>query len=426
MKMTLAATAALLFLPAILPAGILDDAGIEVHGFVDARAGMRLQDDPYERDTSLAEARLQLQIGRPGDLISVHTRTDFLHDDIPNATSLDIEKGIGAIDLREAYVLLTVFQNADIKVGRQIMTWGTGDLLFINDLFPKDWQAFFTGRDTDYLKAPSDAVMVSVFPETFSIDLIYTPRFDPDRYISGDRISYWNPMLGRRAGSDAVANPELPDKWFDDDEIAARVYRDIAGTELAAYAYDGFWKSPSGFNPESGRATFPALSVYGASARRGIGEALVNLEAGYYDSSDDSDGADPMIPNSEIRFLAGYEREIARNLSVTLQYYLEHMQDYDSYRAGVAEGQQPRDKDRHVTTIRLVKQALNQNLMLSLFAYYSPSDKDTYIRPVAIYKITDQWAVSAGGNIFSGSNQHTFFAQFENNSNVYGSLRYSF
>lgn len=410
----------------IASAGMLDDAGVEVHGFVDTRAGMRLQNDPYERDTSLAEARLQLQIERTGEIVSIHTRTDFLHDDIPNNNSLDLEAGTGAIDLREAYVLLTYFQSADIKLGRQIMTWGTGDLLFINDLFPKDWQAFFNGRDTDYLKAPSDALFISFFPSAFSVNLIYTPRFDPDRFISGDRLSYWNPMLGRRAGSDAVADPELPADWFKDDELAARVYGSVAGTEVAAYFYDGFWKSPSGFNPESGRATFPELRVYGASARRGIGGALANIEIGYYDSAQDSDGTDPTVPNSELRLLAGYEREIAQNLSLSLQYYLEHMQDYDAYTAGLAEGQAGKDQDRHVTTIRLVKQALNQNLMLSLFAYYSPSDKDTYLRPSAIYKITDQWTASLGGNIFAGSDEHTFFAQFENNSNLYGSLRYSF
>lgn len=407
-------------------AGLLEDSGVNIHGFVDARAGTRLQDDNYERSTSLAETRLQLQIERPGDLISVYTTTDLIHDDIPGSTSLDIEQGTGALDLREAYILLTVFNDADIKLGRQIMTWGTGDLLFINDLFPKDWQAFFSGRDTDYLKAPSDALYVSVFPSAFSLDVIYTPRFDPDRYISGDRISYWNPMLGRRAGRDAVANPELPDEWLEDDEIASRLYRNIGGIQWAAYFYNGFWKSPSGFNLDTERSTFPGLRVYGASARGAAGEALFSLETGYYESTGDRTGTDPLIPNSEIRLLAGYEREIARNLTLSLQYYLEHMQDYDEYTASLTDGRPARDEDRHVTTVRITKQALDQNLMLSLFAYYSPSDKDGYIRPSAIYKVTDRWTASAGANIFAGEDDHTFFAQFEDNSNVYGSIRYSF
>ena len=80
----IATTLLILSLVSVSMAGMLDDAGIETHGFIDVRAGTRLQDDPYQRDTSLAEARLQLQIERLGDLISIHTRFDLLHDDIPN------------------------------------------------------------------------------------------------------------------------------------------------------------------------------------------------------------------------------------------------------------------------------------------------------------------------------------------------------
>jgi hypothetical protein len=32
----------------------------------------------------------------------------------------------------------------------------------------------------------------------------------------------------------------------------------------------------------------------------------------------------------------------------------------------------------------------------------------------------------AGGNIFAGEEDHTFFGQFAENSNVYGAVRYSF
>ena len=35
----------------------------------------------------------------------------------------------------------------DLKIGQQVLTWGTGDYVFLNDLFPKDYQSFFSGRD---------------------------------------------------------------------------------------------------------------------------------------------------------------------------------------------------------------------------------------------------------------------------------------
>ena len=70
---------------------------------------------------------------------------------------------------------------------------------------------------------PSDAVKVSIFSDMADVDFVYTPQFDPDRTITGRRISYFSPMLGRRAGEDAVLNAVRPDSWFGDDEVATRI-----------------------------------------------------------------------------------------------------------------------------------------------------------------------------------------------------------
>lgn len=405
---------------------LLDRLGIDVHGFVDLRAGTRATEDDYEKDTSLLESRFQLDVSRIGDIAVFQLRADFLYDDIPEETDLDLEYGTGFIDLREANILFSPIDLMDVKIGRQILTWGTGDLLFINDLFPKDWQSFFCGRDVEYLKAPSDALFVSIFPDFANIDLAYIPRFDPDRFISGERISYYNPTLGRRAGRDAVIEPGKPNKWFKDYEISLRISRDIAGYELAFYGYNGFWKSPAGMNPVRQKAIFPDLQVFGASIRGRLKMGLFNLETAYYNSRDDTGGDNPYIPNSEIRLLAGYEQELARDFSGALQYYLEHMTDYGGYRSSLPAGNHSKDKNRHVLTLRLTKLILNQNLNLSLFSYYSPSDKDAYFRPNIKYKLSDSLMITAGGNIFIGSDDYTFFGQFEKNSNVYAGIRYSF
>ncbi|HCK32254.1 MAG TPA: hypothetical protein DHW10_01795, partial [Rhodospirillaceae bacterium] len=77
-------------------------------------------------------------------------------------------------------------------------------------------------------------------------------------------------------------------------------------------------------------------------------------------------------------------------------------------------------------TLRLTKMMLNQNLTLSLFNFWSPSDSDGYVRPKANYKINDHWTAEAGGNIFYGESRDTFFGQLEDNTNIYASLRRSF
>ncbi|PLX84681.1 MAG: hypothetical protein C0618_11260 [Desulfuromonas sp.] len=417
--------AAILLLFSAVPA-IAAEFLQDVHGFWDARGGMRTDSIDNQRDTSLLESRLQLALERYGDLTTLQLRGDLLYDDLNDEHDPDLETGEGAFDLREATLAFSPTDIVDVKLGRQILTWGTGDLLFINDLFPKDWQSFFTGRDVEYLKAPSDAVMVSLFPAFANIDIVYTPRFDSDRYIRGQRLSYYNPLLGGTAGRNAIIDPVLPDEWFDDDELTLRISKNIGGYEAALYLYDGFWKSPAGFDSTSGRATFPRLSVYGASLRGNMGPGIAHLETGYYDSRDDQSGRDALLPNSEWRLLGGYEQEVIRNVTLAGQYYLEVLQNYQAYENNSPAGMPLRDHYRQVLTLRLTWLLMNQNLTLSLFGYHSPTGADSYLRPNIKYKLTDAWQLTVGANLFFGEDDHTFFGQFEDNNNLYAGVRYSF
>ncbi len=394
-------------------------------GFWEARGGFRTQPDPNQKNASLGETRLRTEIEKRWTGLGLKLTTDFLYDPILDEHSIRLEENQGWLLLREAVVSLTPLDFLDIKAGRQILTWGTGDMLFINDLFPKDWKSFFIGRDPEYLKAPSDAAKVSLFSDVANLDIVYTPRFDSDRFIEGKRISYWSGTLGRRVGRESVLQHDRPDKWFEDDELAARLFKNIKGYELAVYAYQGFWKSPGG-QDAAGRVVFPKLAVYGASARGVAGRGIGNIELGYYDSKEDRDGNNALINNSQFRALVGYEQEIATDFTLAAQYYLEYMMEYDNYRDTLPAGSRIADKDRHVLTLRLTQLLMNQNLELSLFTYYSPSDEDAYLRPKIHYKIDDYWSAEVGGNIFLGAQDHTFFGQFEENSNLYMGVRYSF
>ena len=394
----------------------LEQTGIDYRGFLDLRAGRRLREPIAEQSTSMAEGRLQLEINGDREWILFKIKGDLFTDMVDNHSGGE---------LREAFFLISPLEFADLKVGRQIMTWGTGDLLFINDLFPKDWEAFFIGRDDEYLKAPADAARLSLFFAPANLDIVYMPRFNPSNYIDGRRLSYWFPGSNQVVGRNHVLRDHERQNWFTEDEIALRLYRNWSGTEAALYFYDGYWKTPEGMKND-GRVYYPRLRAFGASLRTSLWGGLAHLEAGHYDSREDQHGDDPMIRNSEWRLLAGYEHELATDLTGGFQYYLEYMEDYDRYRRNLPPQSETKDEYRHLLTLRLTKLLLRQNLKLSLFAYYSPSDNDAHLRPQISYKLTDNWLLVGGANFFLGQSDATFFGQFEENSNAYAGLRYNF
>jgi len=397
-----------------------------ITGFWDMRAGVRLRDDPNQRATSLGETRLQLSRDQYAGEAVLRITADLVYDHVADSHKLQPEQGRGWLDLREVYIGSPVGESLDLRIGRQVLTWGVGDLLFLNDLFPKDWNSFFTGRDVEYLKAPSDAVRVAWFGELFNIDVVYTPKFDPDRFIDNRRLSFFDPRVGRVAGNDVVFEPVRPSDWFGDDEWALRLHRVLGGWELAGYGYRGYWKSPQGFDPASGRPLFPRLAAWGGSVRGPLHTGILSAETSWYRSRDDLSGTDPFLPNSQFRFLLGYEQELVSNFTLGGQYYLERTLDYEALQANQPAGFPGPDENRHLFTLRATLLTHSQNVTWSLFTFASPSDEDAYIRGLWEWKATDAWALSAGFNLFEGQSRQTFFGQFETNSNVYAGLRYGF
>jgi hypothetical protein len=385
-----------------LPAGL--------NGFVEARVGPRIGSDPaHDEEFTLGEARMQLAWERTFEHVTVDAKGDVILDAVLDEIDTDV---------RTLRLTFRPAQSLDLRVGRQVTTWGTGDLLFINDLFPKDWQAFFIGRDEEYLKAPSTSVRLGWFPGKVNVDLVYTPEFEPDRYIRGERISFWDPAAAAFRGNASPVIADTPD----DDEVAIRLHGNAGSFEIAGYGYRGYWKSPAGMDATTGRSTFPALDVWGASVRGPLGPGIGNVEVGYLDSRDDPDGANPLVNNGQARLLAGYELELASELTGGFQYYVERLLDHEAYVANLPGGP-ARDENRHVVTARITKMLRSQTLIPSVFAYYSPSDRDGYLRPKLSWKRSDRLILEFGANIFFGEQDDTFFGQFENNSNVYASIR---
>ena len=367
-------------------------------------------------DFLLAEERLRLDLSAWSDSIDASARLkgDFFHDAV--ADEFDVE-------LREAYLDYTT-GDFDLRLGRQVATWGVGDTLFINDVFPKDWVSFFSGRPLEYLKTGVDGLRTRHEGKALNTELLIIPTFEPDNVPTSERFFLFDPFA-----SVATRDKEEPDTTYENTELALRVYGRLSAFDVSVYAYRGFWRTPSmrpdSFaSPTKVTAFYPALSTFGVSAEGSALGGVLSLEAGYYHSRDDPDGDDPVVPNSEARFLVGYQRQPWEDFIVGVQYYGEVMGDYPAYRKTLPAGFPAEKEYRDTVTLRLEQMLRHQTLKLSLFCFYSPVDDDYLVQPKVSYNFSDKLSAALGANVFGGEKDATFLGQFDKNDNLYLSFRF--
>jgi hypothetical protein len=399
-----------------------DSGNGEVHGFLlgnfsGRTTGVR-PSGAKGGDFLLAEERLRLDGRAWSNSVdaSARVKADFFHDAVDD--ELDI-------DLREAYVDYTAGR-FDFRLGRQIATWGVGDLLFINDVFPKDWTSFFSGRPLEYLKVGVDGFRTRYSSDLVNAELIAIPFYTPDSLPAADRFFLFDPFSSVTARDD-----DLPAGTLGNTEIGLRLYRRVGGFDVSAYAYRGLWRTPA-MKPDSIAAPtrltvfHPALSTYGVSGQGNALGGVLSLEAGYYHSRDDRDGNDPVIPNSQGRFLVGYQKQLWTDVTVGAQYYGEIMSDHSSYRNTLPAGFPAQKEYRDIVTLRFEHLFKHQAWKLAMMSFFGPVDNDYLLQPQTSYKLSDKLTVSAGMNLFGGERDWTSFGQFDRNDNAYVSVMFDF
>ena len=406
-----------LFLAILSIHNIVSADEISVSGFIQGNYSADLnRPNPDGSDFKWAEEKMQLKLSADKKSFYLFIKTDLSYDHIYEKSDLE---------LREGYIDYLA-DNWDLRLGRQVITWGTGDLLFINDIFPKDYEAFFSGRPMEYLKKGSDTLKIGMYPSFVSAELVIIPFFEPDNFPSKSRFRMFDPMPGVTDRS-----KEEPSTNLVNTGIALRVYRDIAGFETSLYFYRGFFRQES-MQPDSlsapTRLTFvyPRLSVYGASLQGRAFDGIVSFEAGFYDSGQDRNGKDPMIPNQSTRFLTGYQRQIWEDFTLGLQYYALYMHDYYQYEKNLLPGFPEEKGWQDIFTIRLTHLFMHQTLKFSLFSFWSFSDEDYILIPEVKYNFTDHFWAALGVNIFGGGEEWTRFGSLDKNDNLYVQMRYEF
>lgn len=348
-----------------------------------------------------------------------HTTDDNAHSFIANIELLqDFVFDESTAQVRELYWNWSK-DAVEFRAGRQMITWGTGDMLFINDIFAKDWNAYFGGMPVDYLKRPTDAIKIDFYPGTTTIETVVS-RFDEDHLPEQRRLEIPVQKLS------LPITGEKPNDDLNNVEIAAKISRSISDWDLSAYAAKSYWRMPT-YTPQSQGTykSYSRLNTYGASLTGQINNGVFNLEAGYYDSREDLSGKNPFINNSQVRLLTGYSHQLWTDSTIGLQLYVEHLKNYNDYLRSLAPTMSPTEELNKVATLRFTQLLMHQTVTINVFSYWGLSASDRFLQSSLRYAFNDHFWGELGMDIFSGNPKGTF-GVFDRNDNVYLTLRLAY
>jgi len=389
--------------------------GLSWNGFVQSHVAARTADVncPAGTECNYPAADLRGELGADGKNAAGNAgffgRFDLLRDFALDDTRLTTRELYG--DLRS--------EKAATRLGRQVITWGVGDLLFINDTFPKDQVSLFTGQPLEYFKLGSDALKLNAYPAPANLELVVA-GFRADNTPTSRRFVLADPLpaeLPRRTEEPGDRAHEL--------EVSGRVFGYYDSWELAGYASRTHYHSPA-MRVKAGEivGTFPRLNTLGASFTGPALKGVLSLETGYYDSVQDREGRDPSVDNSQFRNLIGYSRQVWDDTTVGVQLYGEWMRNYGAYRETLPAGFPAKDYLRKVATFRYTQLFAHQTVSFNVFAFVGLSEKDRYIIPSLRYAFSDNLWAEIGANVFGGKRNGTF-GSLQDNNNVYLTVRFA-
>jgi hypothetical protein len=353
------------------------------------------------------EQRVQL-LGewQPVQGLASTLRVDALHDGAAGGSTVLV---------REAYVDGAIAKQVEIRAGRQVITWGVADYLFVNDIFPKNYDAFFTGKPFDHMKEAVDAVKLNAVAGEMEIEVV-AARPDQDGMPSQGRfISAALPpgMLAAPAGRHGT-------------DFAARIAGRFGRWDTAAYAARYHSREPGLYMvPKAGLAwEMQPTRHFGVSATASAGNGVVLAEAAYIDTDLKSGNMNRYTFGRQVKALAGYSADFGDDLNASLQYHLERSLDYSAYVNSLAPQAAPTSRERQTLYARGSKKLLHQTLGLGMQAFVA-FDGGRYLNPFASYSMADGWNWEVGANLFDGK-ATSRYGSMKRDSNLYTSLRYSF
>ena len=323
--------------------------------------------------------------------------------------------------LLEAYANL-YFGAVDLRVGKQIISWGRADALNPTDnLTPKDYTVLSALDEIDR-RTGTTAVRANYYRGSHTFSLIWLPLFNPSTI----------PLTAPR-GFHITEERRNSGAWTDQG-FAARWDQTGGDIDWSVNYYQGLNLLPVGrpLSPTRLVLIHNRLNVIGADFAKALGRYGIRGEAAYVHTQD-TKGTDPVTINPSFTYVLGVDRDFTEDLNINIQAYQRFIVNFHSpfdvnnpvlRDAAVLNAifNQQLDKFQGGFTARIRATWLNKTLESELLGVLNLPRRDFALRPLLGYAFTDVWKGYIGVDLFNGQ-RNSFFGRLQPTSAFFVELR---
>jgi len=377
--------------------------------------------------------------------------------------------------LREAWAYLS-YGGWEVKLGRQLVTWGRSDGVYMLDfIHPFNYRNFTTFREED-TKIPLWMVNLNYwFTPDKSLQLLFIPRYTPAfAQATHDTTGVpWFEDYGRQWHKGNAFTPNITKFVFDyfaffDDMFKSfglpgyPVMIDEPGTSLSnsefglkwmdnykglTYSLNYFytWTDFLSFRPNTGnwltstgvKAAPDRLSIFGGSFDYNFDRALglenwiLRGEVAYFKNNPFYDYDVYIKERDYIGWLFGFDKYFFVDYWVVLQFTGTYILNADHSKGAYSDlgtnntGMGMRNEVETAFTFFMMKDYLPGDTLHTTWFLLFDDDGDWWFRPQVKYDVTPDFIASIGFNFFWG-NHDDGLGQFSQRDNMFVELKYGF
>ena len=327
-------------------------------------------------------------------------------------------------ELREIYLEGSPFGNLDIKLGKQIVSWGVANSLRVVDVLNPTDDREFGMTDLEDIRLPINMTKLDYYIGDLKLEAVavHEIKFNKSAPFGSD----FNPSTQK-------INEVIPESSAENTEYGLALIGTFSGWDTSlhwAQYFDDtahFKITKVTFIPGLGAVPtleqrHSRLTMGGATLSIPSGNFIWKAEAAKLQGMEFALVTDKTFSRTDV--LVGSEYSGWSDTSLTLEFGVQHLNDFD---VKLEESPDSQLEDRIATTVSFMQDYFNQTLHLSLVGMMiGKSGQDGGLNRMSLeYDVMDAFSVTGGVMLYQYG-ENAYFQNLNENDRIFFEVRYSF